>query len=174
MDIRQFLSFVTALFLICASHSILAKENSEGVREQAESLKQELIKLNRELYQFEEDLLYPTDTQLAVFLSLSGENTFKLDSIELRLNNRLISSHLYKEKEISALKKGGIQRIYIGSLEDGRHKLTAQFNGQGINSRYFRRNKSLKFTKEPKAKFIQLVISEDSKSREPVFKVKQW
>lgn len=172
MDIRRFLSFCYVTVLCLLSSISLANEPS--INEKAEALKQEIIDLNRKLYLFEEQLLYPTDTQIAIFLSISNESSFLLDSIELRLDRQLITSHLYKEKELEALKKGGIQRLYIGSLSDGKHKLTARFNGHGGGSQYYRRNKSLTFTKEAKAKYIQLVVSESPQSREPVFKVKQW
>jgi hypothetical protein len=141
---------------------------------EADQIKKDLIAINKELYRFEEDLLYPTNTQLAVFLSLSSDSTFVLDSIDLLLDDKLVSSHLYKGTELNALKKGGVQRIYLGSLADGKHKLTAQFNGQGANNSYFRRKKALKFNKEHNAKFIQMEVSESSTTREPLFKVKQW
>lgn len=172
MDIRQFLIFLNALLFALSVNFAVASEPSSV--EKAERLKQEIIDLSKKLYQFEEQLLYPTETQLAVFLSVANDSSFLLDSIELRLDRKLITSHLYKEKELEALKKGGIQRLYIGSLADGTHKLTARFNGHGGGSQYYRRNKSLTFTKDTKAKYIQLVISESSQGREPVFKVKQW
>lgn len=138
------------------------------------ALKQEIIDLNRQLYQFEEDLLHPVNTQIAIFLGLAPDTRFVLDSIELQLDNTLISSYLYQEKEISALKAGGIQKLYVGSLADGKHKLTASFNGQGSSSRYFRRKKAMTFVKEQKAKYIQLIVSEDKRTGDPLFKVKQW
>jgi len=196
MGIRQLLSVFVVIFMLFAdaqaaepsSGANVASSSSSGssevpkadsaekraLVEQAEKIKKELIQLNRELYQFEEDLLYPANTQLAVFLSLSEDSKFLLDSIELRLDDQMVSSYLYTESEIDALKKGGVQRIYLGSLSDGSHKLTAQFNGQGANDRYFRRKKALRFTKDHDAKFIQMVISESSTTREPLFKVKQW
>lgn len=196
MDIRQLLSLIILISLVALSPGKLKAqsapdsettkksaaaeqtehENEERARivERAEELKQQLIALNRELYQFEEDLLYPANTQVAVFLSISENSSFLLDSIEVLLDDKLITTHLYKEKEISALKKGGIQRLYVGSLSDGRHKLTARFNGQGANERYFRRKKSLPFVKEQDAKYIQLVVTEYEPTREPLFKVKQW
>ena len=144
------------------------------IAERAETLKKQLVDLNRELYQFEEDLLYPANTQVAVFLSLSANSTFLLDSIELQLDDKLITSYLYKENEILALRRGGIQRLYVGSLSDGKHKLTVLFNGQGSNNRYFRDEKALAFNKEQNAKYLQLVVTENAQTREPFFTVKQW
>jgi len=193
MAIRQFLSFITILTLLLSSLSLQAKEQTASqaksvkskksqsashidpaIVKKAETIKKNLIKLNRELYQFEDDLLYPTNTQLAVFLSITEKTTFNLDSVELRLDNHLVASYIYKSNELRALRKGGIQRIYLGSLSDGKHKLTAQFNGQNSSTSYFRKKKAFNFTKEHKAKFIQMVVSENKTTGDPLFKVKLW
>ena len=149
-------------------------ESLNALVSEAEKIKKEIIKINQELYKFQEDLLHPSNTQLAIFLSYSEKTTFILDSIEINLDGKLVSSSLYRDSEIDALKKGGIQRIYLGSLSDGKHKLSIQFNGQGQNERYFRRKKTLNFIKEEKARYIQLIVSDNNASGEPVFKVKQW
>lgn len=149
-------------------------ENLNALVSEAEKIKKEIIQINQELYKFQEELLYPTNTQLAIFLSYSEKTAFVLDSIEINLDGNLVSSALYRDSEIDALKKGGIQRIYLGSLSDGKHKLSMQFNGQGQNERYFRRKKVLNFIKEEKARYIQLIVSDNNVSGEPLFKVKQW
>lgn len=192
MPIRQFLSLI-ALFLIsislCSAQDVskqkmskqagatskrVAPQFDKSVIKEAEELKKKLIQLNRELYFFEKELLYPTNTQLAVFLSLAPQNSLIIDSIEILLDKQLVASYIYKENEISALKKGGIQRVFLGSLSDGAHNLTVKFNGQGANNRYFKREKKIKFTKENDAKYIQMMVSESKTTREPLFKFKQW
>ncbi len=165
--------FVIAILISVSAFSAQGSDSQE-IAKRAEQLKLDLIELNRELYQFEEDLLHPANTQLALFLSIDPDSNFLLDSVELRLNDQIITTHLYREKELAALRKGGVQRLYLGSLADGVHKLSARFNGQGSNSRYYRRNKALRFTKDDSAKFIQLVVTENDRTREPLFKVKQW
>lgn len=185
--IRFILSLFLALALPAFAENPVTDATNKASKEEAAAsaeaiqlakdtiaLKQDIIELNRQLYQFEEDLLHPVNTQIAIFLGLAPETRFVLDSIELQLDNTLISSYLYQEKEISALKAGGIQKLYVGSLADGKHKLTASFNGQGSSSRYFRRKKAMTFVKEEKAKYIQLIVSEDKRTGDPLFKVKQW
>jgi len=197
MDIQRFLVFVVLISISCmqlnaappvaqpANNSLPASQSQKSpvkkkspelvkLAKEAEQIKSDLIELNRELYNFEEQLLYPTETQLAVFLSLDAKTTFTLDSIEVLLDDKLVATHLYNKSELAALKKGGVQKIYLGSLADGQHKLTAQFNGQGADNSYFRRKKALKFTKENKAKYIQMEVIESAGKREPLFKVKQW
>jgi hypothetical protein len=125
-------------------------ENLNGIVNEVEKIKQEIIKINQDLYRFQESLLYPANTQLAIFLSYAENSAFVLDSIEINLDGQLVASALYRDTEIGALKKGGIQRVYLGSLSDGKHKLSIQFNGQGQNDRYFRRKKSYLFLKKSK------------------------
>lgn len=151
-----------------------ANENLNAIVKEAEKIKQDIIKINQELYHFQEALLYPANTQLAIFLSYAENSAFVLDSIEITLDGQLVSSALYRDTEVEALKKGGIQRVYLGSLSDGKHKLSMQFNGQGQNDRYFRRKKILSFVKEEQARYIQLIVSDNNSTGEPIFKVKQW
>lgn len=157
-----------------SAEELEAQKALQALNQEVANLKLDILELNRDLYRFEEQLLHPVETQIAVFLSLAPDTRFSLDSIELHLDDTLISSYLYQEKEISALRSGGTQRLYVGSLSDGKHKLSASFNGQGASSRYFRRKKSMKFVKSQKAKYIQLIVSEDQRTGEPLFKVKQW
>tara|TARA_R110001592_G_scaffold138511_4_gene357644 strand:- start:26809 stop:27420 length:612 start_codon:yes stop_codon:yes gene_type:complete len=149
-------------------------ENLSALVNEAEKIKQEIIKINQDLYKFQESLLYPANTQLAVFLSYAEKTSFVIDSIEINLDGKLIASALYRDTEVEALKNGGIQRVYLGSLSDGKHKLSMQFNGQGQNERLFKRKKILSFIKEEQARFIQLIVSDNNSTGEPMFKVKQW
>lgn len=150
------------------------KAEQKAIYKEAEALKKDIIALNQELYRFEEDLLYPANSQLSVFLSIDPKSGFLLDSVELEVNDNLVTSHLYTENEIIALKRGGIQRLYIGSLLDGDHKISVQINGLGVNNRYFRNKQRAKITKGNSAKHIELIISESGQTREPATKIKQW
>ncbi len=165
---------LTLLLALSFSHSSFGTPSDDALNKEAEALKQELIKLNQELTAFEQKLLYPPEVQVSVFLSLSDKTTFRLDSIEISVDDALVASHLYQEDDISALKTGGVQQLYIGSVAPGKHKLSASFNGQGASGSYFRRKKSLTFTKESSARYIQLIVSESPGVGEPLFKVKQW
>jgi hypothetical protein len=167
------------LFLLVSSLSLgqtpqnEAKKAPTQLELDAEAIKKELIDLNRELYRFEESLLHPNNTQLVVFLSLAEGTRFQLDSLELQLDGQLISSHLYQDQEITAILGGCIQRLYIVRITTGKHKLSGKFNGKG-RANYYKRDKSLFFTKDKGAKYLQIVISDSPADGAPLFKVKQW
>jgi len=141
---------------------------------QIQDLKKQVLDLNRDLFLLEEDLLFPANTQFSVFVSMDVGMMFDLDSVQLKLDNTLVGSHLYTEREINALKRGGVQRFYIGNLTNGEHELVAFFVGKGPKNRDYKRGTTLKFTKGSAAQFVELKITDSEAKLQPVFKAKVW
>jgi len=137
-------------------------------------LKDEVLDLNRELFLLEEELLFPANTQVAVFVSMDVGDFFDLDSVQLRIDDKAVSSYLYTEREVAALLRGGVHRIYLGNLKTGEHELTAVFTGQGPHARDYRRGATLKVEKGIGAKFVELRISDRESKQQPEFLVKEW
>ena len=141
---------------------------------QVQDLKKEVIDLNRDLFLLEEDLLFPANTQFSVFVSMDIGLLFDLDSVQLKLDNVVVGNHLYTEREINALKRGGVQRFYIGNLTSGEHELVAFFVGKGPKDRDYKRGTTLKITKGSAAQFVELKISDSQSKLQPEFKAKVW
>ncbi len=139
-----------------------------------QGLKQEAIDLNRDLFVLEEELLFPASTQLAVFLSLDVGEFFQLDSVQVRVDDKIVTNHLYTDREVAALRRGGVQRLYLGNLRAGEHELVAYFTGKGTHERDYKRGANLKFEKTTDPKYIELQIRDDSGKLQPEFSVKQW
>jgi len=139
-----------------------------------QSLKQDVIALNRDLFILEEELLYPANTQMAVFVSLDVGEFFKLDSVQLKVDDKIVSNYLYTQREIDALHRGGIQRLYMGNLKAGEHELVAIYTGVGPNGRDYRRGASLVINKSLDAKFVELKIVDDPGSEQPDFSIREW
>ena len=139
-----------------------------------QDLKKEVLDLNKDLFLLEEELLFPSNTQVAVFVSMDVGDFFGLDSVEIKLDNKNVTNYLYTEREASALVKGGVQRIYVGNLKAGQHELVAVFTGEGPHTRDYRRGASLKFEKGIGPKYIELTISDRESKMQPEFVVKEW
>ncbi len=142
--------------------------------EKAQSLKEQVLQLNRDLFLLEEELLFPSTTQVAVFLSMDVGELFQLDAVELKIDNKMVATHLYTDREIDALFRGGVQRLYTGNLRAGKHELVAFFTGRGPKGRDYRRGTTLVFDKDTGAKFIELTIRDDTRKQQPEFFVKEW
>ncbi|MCP4490855.1 MAG: AraC family transcriptional regulator [Gammaproteobacteria bacterium] len=139
-----------------------------------EDLKKQVLSLNRDLFILEEDLLFPANTQFSAFLSLDVDGLFVLDSVQLRIDDKKVASHLYTERELAALKRGGVQRMFIGNLTSGEHEIVAIFTGIGPNGRDYRRGKTLMLEKTSEPQFVEFTIQADSSKEQPEFNARVW
>jgi hypothetical protein len=141
---------------------------------EVQGLKKEVLDLNRDLFMLEEELLFPANTQVAVFLSLDVGTFFELDSVQVKLDNKEVANYLYTDREVEALNRGGVHRVFIGNLKTGKHELVAFFTGKGPHERDYKRGTTLNFEKGVGAKYLELKISDRASAQQPEFKVKEW
>jgi hypothetical protein len=150
------------------------KNDNRTLDARVQALKKDVKELNRDLFILEEELLFPSNTQLAVFLSIDVGEYFRLDSVQLKIDDKIVANHLYTKRELGALARGGVQRLYLGNVKSGEHELLAVFNGPGPNNRDYRRATTIKFEKGSGAKYMELKIMDVTKKLQPEFVVKEW
>ena len=151
-----------------------APQDFKSLDQDVQSLKKEVLDLNRELFTLEEELLFPANTQVAVFVSMDVGAFFGLDTLTLKVDNKEVANYLYTEREAQALLKGGVQRVYLGNLKVGQHELVAFFTGKGPHERDYKRGTSLTFEKGVGAKYLELKITDKKAKEQPEFSVKEW
>jgi hypothetical protein len=152
----------------------LSPPDTRALDEEIQAIKKEVVDLNRDLFVLEEELLFPANTQVAVFLSMDVGDFFALDTVELRVDNKQVAKYLYTAREAEALLKGGVQRLYLGNLRAGNHELVALFTGKGPNGQDYSRGAQLKFEKSVGAKYLELKIADRQRKRQPEFEIKDW
>ncbi|MFQ5588654.1 MAG: AraC family transcriptional regulator [Nitrospiria bacterium] len=146
----------------------------EALEPRIQALKEEIVELNTLLFKLQEDLLFPEDSSVVVFLSVEGDHYFDLDSVKLTLDDRMVSSYLYTAREKSALKKGGIQRLYTGNVRSGEHQLVAVFNGLGPQNVDYKRAETLNFQKKKGPLFIKLIVRDNAEMKRVEFTYETW
>jgi hypothetical protein len=151
-----------------------AAAGTRSLDEQIQGLKKDVVDLNKDLFVLEEELLFPANTQVAVFVSMDVGEFFALDSITLKIDNHDVSNYLYTPREVGALIKGGVQRLYVGNLKSGQHELVAFFNGKGPNDRSYRRAANIRFEKGVGAKYLELKVTDHQRAQQPEFEIKDW
>jgi hypothetical protein len=165
----------TALAVLVALFAALPAHGGPGAPdEELRALKQELVALNRDLFLLEEELLFPASTQLAVYLSMDVGRYFALDAVELSLNGRRVAKYLYTEREVDALHRGGVHRLYLGNLKTGKHELVAVLTGRGPQGREYRRATELTFDKGLAPQQLELVLRDSEALQQPQFQVRAW
>jgi hypothetical protein len=148
--------------------------DTRALDESVQGLKKDVVDLNKELFMLEEELLFPANTQVAVFVSMDIGDFFALDSLTLKIDNKEVANYLYTPREAEALMKGGVHRVYLGNLKVGDHQLVAFFEGKGPNNLDYKRGANLKFEKGVGAKYLELKITDRQRKGQPEFAIKDW
>lgn len=151
-----------------------ALDSVKSLSKEIQVLKKSVVDLNKDLQLMEEELLFPSSTQLSLFVSLDIGQYFTLESIKVKLDGKQVVTHLYSEKQRQALARGGVQRLYITNLNLGKHTLVAFFTGIGPNGRAYKRATELEFQKKQGSQYLELAIVDDSAKQEAKFIIKQW
>ena len=150
------------------------RQQFRSLDEDVQALKKEVLDLNRDLFLLEEELLFPANSQVAFFISMDVGEYFSLDSVNLKIDGKEVANYLYTDREIGALRRGGVHRVHMGNLKTGEHELIAIFTGKGPNVRDYRRGATLNLEKGIGAKYVELAISDTIKKQQPEFVIKEW
>ena len=142
--------------------------------QEVQGLKKDVIDLNKDLFVLEEELLFPANTQVALYVSMDVGTFFALDSVTVKIDNKEVKNYLYTAREADALLKGGVQQIYLGNLKVGKHELVAFFTGKGPVERAYKRGATINFDKGVGAKYLELKITDHVAKHQPEFTIKDW
>ncbi len=152
--------FLLALLLASLSVSAadVTKEQVKGLDEQVQDIKKDVIDLTAELLQLEEKLLFPSNSQFALFVSLAEPENLRLDAIQIKLENKVLAYHLYTFRELEAMQKGGVQKIYTGNIKTGEHQLVISYTAKALNGGEMKRSTSYTLKKGVGPKFVEIKI----------------
>ncbi len=178
-NVRWLFCFIVIVFQLNTYAEKKTEKNEktnedESVQAALESLKKEVLSINRELFILEEDLLFPASTQTAFFLSVNLGYFFKLDSIKLKVDGKVITQYLYTDREADALRRGGIQRLHVDNMKSGEHELVAVVIGYGPQKREYKLAVKSKFKKTTEALRLEVKIHDDPKKQQPKLSIKEW
>jgi hypothetical protein len=151
-----------------------APADTKTLDQEVQGLKKDVIDLNKDLFVLQEELLFPANTQVAVYVSMDVGAFFALDAVQVKIDNKEVKNYLYTAREADALLKGGVQEIYLGNLKTGKHELVAFFTGKGPNERDYKRGASITFDKGVGAKYLELKITDRVPKHQPEFLIKDW
>ena len=143
------------------------QQQMRGLDEQVQEIKSDVLRIAAELSRPEEKLLYPSGTQVAIFVALAKGDTMRLDAVRLQIDGQLVAHYIYSFKELEALRKGGVQRIYVGNVATGDHKLEVLVDGK-LASGDFSRTDQFSFSKDVKPKLVGLTLAAPNSANAPI------
>lgn len=144
--------------LLATAAENMSADNMRSLDGQVQEVKSDVLNIASELNNLEERLLYPSGTQIALFVAIDAAEEFRLDSVQIEIDGELATHHIYSFKELEALQKGGVQRIFTGNVTAGDHQLSVKMIGKLKNGKDFDQSGNFTFAKgvEPKALGITL------------------
>ena len=150
---------LAALFSSASFAQDLSGNDIRSLDGQVQEIKSDVLNIASELNTLEERLLYPSGTQVALFVSIDPQEAFRLDSVEIEIDGNLATHHIYSFKELEALQKGGVQRIYTGNVATGSHQIEVTMMGKLKNGKDFTETNSFEFTKDVKPKALGITLA---------------
>ncbi len=166
---------IIGLFLcISGISSAQTSDDIQDFKSQLEEEKENLIALNTALTLVEQDIIYPNDEQYSIYLSMNVGQYFSLSAIKININDEFVVSHIYTDKELYALQRGGIQELYRGNIQRGEYTLAVTFIGNGPRGREYMRGASLEFEKGDDDKYFEVKIVDNESNKQPDFLIKEW
>lgn len=160
---RPLLRAAVLVLVCCCIGSAVAragsKEQMQGLDEQVQEIKSDVLGIAAELGRLEEKLLYPSNTEVALFVSLDAGASFRLDSVEIQIDGKPVARHIYSFKELEALQKGGVQRIYTGNIPTGAHQLAVSVAGKLPGGEDFSGSQNFGFSKEVEPKIVEIKLT---------------
>jgi len=136
----------------------LSREQIKGLDEQVQEIKKDVLAISTELNQLEEKLLYPSNTQVSIFVSVAKGTKYSPDAIQLKLDAKKVAYHIYSFKEVDALQRGGVQRIYTGNLRQGSHQLEVSLIGKHSGNNKNKIQSSFSFSKGVGPKLVEISL----------------
>jgi hypothetical protein len=155
-------AFVLLALVLCAGPALAqsaAGERMQGLDEQVQEIKSDVLAIAAELSQLEERLLYPSDTQVAVFVAIAPGDGLELDSVQITIDGEPVARHVYSFKELEALRKGGVQRIHTENLPSGDHAIEVSALGTLPGGGAFAATRSFRFEKDAEPGLVEITLA---------------
>lgn len=149
------LALCLAVLPSLAAAADLSRDRIKGLDEQVQDIKQDVLAISTELLQLEETLIFPSSTQVSLFVSMAEGSRLQLDGVDVRLNGQAVTHHVYTHREVEAMRRGGVQRLYTGNLRSGEQELEVTVRGpEGFQERA-----SHRFSKGAGPALVEIVLS---------------
>jgi hypothetical protein len=108
-----------------------------------------------------------------VFVSLAQGETLRLDSVQVQIDGQPAARYIYSFKELDALRRGGVQRIYTGNIASGQHQIEVSLAGKLASGKDYNHTERFPFTKEVKPKLIGVKLAGPD-SGKPAIELGDW
>ena len=149
------------------------QQQMRGLDEQVPEIKSDVLGISQELSRLEEKLLYPSGTEVAVFVALAKGEQLRLDAVRVLIDGQLVAHYIYSFKELEALRKGGVQRLYVGNVTTGEHQLEILVDGKLEGGTDYTHTENFTFRKDVKPRLLGVRVAGSQSGTAPIA-LEEW
>lgn len=142
--------------------------------DETERLLTDILKLSSDFAILEEELNTPAKHQLLVLVTMKPSKLFKLDYVELKIDNHTVAAYNYTPSDVRALTLGGGHRLYLALLPSGKHQLSATMAGRIPRDPDYNKAVEHSFISGQGRTIVELIVTSEQSNSFPVLAVKEW
>ena len=166
---------VGTIAIIITSVGVFASEpDFQRLDTEVEQILNDVAALGAEMAILEESRELSSQNQLLVLVSMDHSAFFRLEAIQLNIDDRTVSYHQYEGAEQDALMKGGSQRLFWDDIPPGRHQLSVSLFGRVPNDPDFQREVTQMIVTGVGRRVVELRVATGANQAFPDFFVKEW
>jgi len=164
------LAFVVSCIFLNAGYACANEKEKQAVADQKTKL--ETLQIVKDAAQLIEDVGYPEESRVKIYLSHGPGKYFGLQKITVLIDGIDKSEFNYNEKQSQALLRGGSNRVYLGNASEGIHELVVVFEGGDRKGNIIKKAETWLFDKKPGEYIIVLNVVDNELSLRPDFSYK--
>jgi hypothetical protein len=165
-------SVMVGLFFSANSH---AEDTSfQKLDAEVEEVLNEVVSLGAEMAMLEESRELSPSNQLLVLVSVDPSRFFKLEAIQLKIDDRTVSYHQYSEADLNAMVQGGSHRLFWDDVPTGRHQLSVALFGRVPGDPDFQREATQMVSTGNGRRVVEMRVSSGRSQAFPEVDIQEW
>jgi hypothetical protein len=144
-----------------------------GLDEQVQEIKSDVLGISQELSRLEEKLLYPSGTEVAVFVALAKGEQMRLDAVRVQIDGQLVAHYIYSFKELRGPAEGRRAADLRREREHRRAPARVLVDGKLEAGTDYSHSEHFTFRKEVKPKLVGLTRGRPDSGAAPIA-LEEW
>lgn len=165
-------SIVFGLFLSAACYA--EDTGFQKLDEEIEDVLNAVVTLGAEMAVLEESREMSGSNQLLVLVSVDPSPFFKLEAIQLKIDDRTVSYHQYSNTELNAIVQGGSHRLFWDDVLSGNHQISAALFGRVPGDPDFQREATKMVSIGHGRRVVELRVSSGKSQTYPEVNIQEW
>ena len=166
-------------FFVLFSTPILWAENGGQNKKTPEQvlmeIQRDLVELDRQFEEIREELFFPKDEEILVYLRSNLKETFPVKMVDLMVNDKKVYRHTYSDSEKIAFNFSSLQPLYRFPMKPGQYQLGLLFTIQPDgNSKTRTQEYKFAVTKDKLPRFVEVELTYNRKQKALSFSEKVY